>query len=42
MRTLKALLLPFLLIVSLIGVDKFHAPRPLPLLVMPALPGLAR
>ena len=28
MHILKALLLPFLLIVSLIGVDKLHAPRP--------------
>ena len=28
MQILKALLLPFLLIVSLIGVDKLHAPRP--------------
>lgn len=26
MQILKALLLPFLLIVSLIGVDKLHAP----------------
>ncbi|XOQ20695.1 MAG: DsbE family thiol:disulfide interchange protein [Pseudomonas shahriarae] len=36
MRILKALLLPFLLIVSLIGVDKLHGPRPAPLLVTPA------
>ena len=36
MRILKALLLPFLLIVSLNGVDKLHGPRPAPLLVMPA------
>lgn len=27
MRILKALLLPFLLVVSLIGVDKLHAPH---------------
>lgn len=28
MRIVKALLLPFLLILTLIGVDRFHAPRP--------------
>jgi hypothetical protein len=27
MRIIKALLLPFLLIVSLIGIDRPHAPR---------------
>ncbi len=27
MQILKALLLPFLLIISLIGVDKLHAPQ---------------
>lgn len=37
MRVLKALLLPFLLIVSLIGVDKLHAPRHAPVQVMPAM-----
>lgn len=31
MRIFKALLLPFLLILSLIGVDKLHGPRPAPL-----------
>ncbi|WP_261984215.1 MULTISPECIES: hypothetical protein [Pseudomonas] len=34
MRILKALLLPFLLILTLIGVDKFHGARPV--LVGPA------
>ncbi|WP_256660507.1 hypothetical protein [Pseudomonas sp. G(2018)] len=39
MRIVKALLLPFLLILTLIGVDRLHAPRPAPLQVMPATPG---
>lgn len=39
MRILKALLLPFLLVLSLIGIDKLHGPRSVPLLVMPATPG---
>lgn len=39
MRILKALLLPLLLILSLIGVDKLHGPRPAPLQVLPAIPG---
>ena len=34
MRILKALLLPFLLILSLIGVDKLHGPRPSPTTMM--------
>ena len=34
MRILKALLLPFLLILSLIGVDKLHGPRPSPIPMM--------
>ncbi|MET0849239.1 MAG: hypothetical protein ABWY46_23935 [Pseudomonas sp.] len=38
MRILKALLLPLLLILTLIGVDKLHAPRPGLLLVLPATP----
>ena len=39
MRLLKALLLPLLLILTLIGVDKLHGPRPAPLLVLPMTPG---
>ncbi|EPL04083.1 MULTISPECIES: hypothetical protein [unclassified Pseudomonas] len=39
MRILKALLLPLLLILSLIGVDKLHPARPLQTLVAPAVPG---
>ncbi|WP_256581177.1 MULTISPECIES: hypothetical protein [Pseudomonas] len=39
MRILKALLLPLLLILTLIGVDKLHGPRPVPLLVLPMTPG---
>ena len=39
MRILKALLLPLLLILSLIGVDKLHGPRPTLLPVLPAPPG---
>jgi hypothetical protein len=39
MRILKALLLPLLLILSMIGVDKLHGPRPALLLVVPAMPG---
>lgn len=39
MRVLKALLLPLLLILTLIGVDKLHGPRPAPLLVLPMTPG---
>lgn len=31
MRILKALLLPLLLILSLVGVDKLHTPAALPL-----------
>ncbi|VVN81328.1 hypothetical protein [Pseudomonas fluorescens] len=39
MRILKALLLPLLLILSLIGLDKLHTPVTLPGLVTPAAPG---
>lgn len=39
MRILKALLLPLLLILTLIGVDKLHGPRPALVQVMPATPG---
>lgn len=39
MRVLKALLLPLLLILTLIGVDKLHGPRPAPLLVLSMTPG---
>lgn len=39
MRILKALLLPLLLILSLIGLDKLHTPVVLPGLVTPGLPG---
>lgn len=39
MRIFKALLLPLLLILSLIGVDKLHGPRHAPLAVMPAIQG---
>lgn len=39
MRILKALLLPLLLILTLIGVDKLHGPRPAWVQVSPALPG---
>ena len=39
MRIFKALLLPFLLILSLIGVDKLHGPRSVPLAIMPSLQG---
>ncbi len=39
MRIFKALLLPFLLILSLIGVDKLHAPRPAPLAAFPSMQG---
>ena len=39
MRILKALLLPLLLILSLIGVDKLHSPRPASLQGLPATPG---
>ncbi|WP_281439428.1 hypothetical protein [Pseudomonas moorei] len=39
MRILKALLLPFLLILTLIGVDRLHAPRPVPPQALPLTPG---
>lgn len=39
MRIVKALLLPFLLILTLIGVDRLHGPRPAPVQVMPTTPG---
>ncbi|CAN7359659.1 MAG: hypothetical protein ACRERT_07920 [Pseudomonas sp.] len=39
MRIVKALLLPFLLILTLIGVDRLHGSRPVALQVMPATPG---
>lgn len=39
MRILKALLLPLLLILSLIGVDKLHSPRLAVVPVLPATPG---
>jgi hypothetical protein len=38
MRILKALLLPLLLILTLIGVDKLHGPRPTLVQVLPAIP----
>lgn len=39
MRIVKALLLPFLLILTLIGVDRLHGPRPVPPPFLPATPG---
>ena len=39
MRILKALLLPLLLILTLIGVDKLHGPRHAQFLVLPAPAG---
>ncbi|WP_256735527.1 hypothetical protein [Pseudomonas sp. dw_612] len=39
MRIFKALLLPLLLILTLIGVDKLHGPRPTLVQMSPALPG---
>jgi len=39
MRIIKALLLPILLILSLIGFDRLHGPRPLPLQTLPVTPG---
>ncbi|WP_263294602.1 hypothetical protein [Pseudomonas sp. A-RE-19] len=39
MRILKALLLPLLLILTLIGVDKLHGPRPVLVQTLPATPG---
>jgi hypothetical protein len=39
MRILKALLLPFLLILTLIGVDRLHAPRLVAPQVLPLTPG---
>jgi hypothetical protein len=39
MRIVKALLLPLLLILTLIGVDRLHGPRPAPVQFMPATPG---
>jgi hypothetical protein len=39
MRILKALLLPFLLILTLIGVDRLHAPRLVAPLILPLTPG---
>jgi hypothetical protein len=39
MRIIKALLLPFLLILTLIGVDRLHGPHPLSLPVLPTTPG---
>lgn len=38
MRIVKTLLLPLLLILSLIGVDKLHGPRIAPQHIMPATP----
>ncbi|WP_265534541.1 hypothetical protein [Pseudomonas saponiphila] len=39
MRIIKVLLLPLLLILSLIGVDRLHGPRPVVPLVVPLVPG---
>ncbi len=39
MRILKALLLPLLLILSLIGIDKLHGPRTVFVQVLPAALG---
>jgi hypothetical protein len=39
MRIVKALLLPILLILTLIGVDRLHGTRQAPVQVMPAIPG---
>ncbi|WP_170866357.1 MULTISPECIES: hypothetical protein [unclassified Pseudomonas] len=39
MRILKLLLLPLLLILSLIGVDRLHGPRPVVPLAVPLVPG---
>ncbi|WP_269084739.1 hypothetical protein [Pseudomonas sp. RIT-PI-q] len=39
MRILKALLLPLLLILTLIGIDKFHGPRPALVQLAPMTPG---
>ncbi len=39
MRIFKTLLLPLLLILSLIGVDKLHGPLPIPVPVVPATLG---
>lgn len=39
MRIVKALLLPFLLIITLIGVDRIHGSRPVPPQFVPAIPG---
>lgn len=39
MRILKVLLLPLLLILSMIGVDRLHGPQPAASRVMPAQPG---
>ncbi|SDZ32017.1 hypothetical protein [Pseudomonas sp. NFIX28] len=38
MRIIKVLLLPLLLILSLIGVDRLHGPRPAPSLMVPLGP----
>ncbi|WP_260498129.1 MULTISPECIES: hypothetical protein [unclassified Pseudomonas] len=39
MRLIKLLLLPLLLILSLIGVDRPHGSRPLPVPAVPLAPG---
>ncbi|WP_019579402.1 hypothetical protein [Pseudomonas mandelii] len=39
MRILKVVLLPLLLILTLIGIDKLHSPRPAFVHVLPATPG---
>ncbi|MGY2260571.1 hypothetical protein [Pseudomonas sp. SDO55104_S430] len=39
MRIVKTLLLPLLLILTLIGVDRLHGPRAVPTPVMPSTPG---
>ena len=39
MRILKALLLPLLLILSMIGVDRLHGPQPVAARVLSVWPG---
>lgn len=39
MRIIKVLLLPLLLILSLIGVDRLHGPRPALPQALPLVPG---
>ncbi len=39
MRIIKALLLPLLLILSMIGIDRLHGAQPAPLRLIPASGG---